>query len=140
MMPIAFVLLALLPLVGPEGVVSGDSTETRETGLVKRKVRSFLSDESSGGRGLHLGPFLPRVENVSSGSGPGGVLHFWTPNMAGTRFDIHGAASYSINRYQHYSAEVGLVPHMVARRVRLRLDVLRSVEGTRVQLKLRPSF
>lgn len=110
---IAFVLLVLLPLTSAqEPVVVSKPTEVREPGLVRRKVSAFLSDESAGGRGLHVGPFLPRVEHVSSGSGPGGVLHFWTPDIAGTSLDIHAAASYSTHRYQHYNVEVGLVPHM----------------------------
>ncbi len=102
---IAFVMLALLPL-------TTKSTEAPQPGLVKRVASSFLSDKNSGKRGLHLGPFFPRVENVSSGSGPGAVLHFWTPDIGGTRLDIHAAASYSIYGYQHYNAEVGLIPYI----------------------------
>ena len=49
--------------------------------MVKRKVRDFLSDDLSGKRGLHVGPFFPQP-----------------------LISIHG--------YQHYNAEIGLVPHM----------------------------
>jgi hypothetical protein len=86
--------------------------EPQRPGLVKRAVRSFLSDdEAGGGRGLHVGPFFPRVEIVSSGSGLAPMVHFWAPDIGSTRLDIHASAAYSVHRYQYYDLQVGRVPH-----------------------------
>jgi hypothetical protein len=97
---------------GMAAVDADDQQEPRRPGLVKRAIRSFLSDdEAGGGRGLHLGPFAPRIDIVSSGGGPAPLLHFWAPDIGGTPFDVHASASYSIYRYQYYDLQVGLVPH-----------------------------
>lgn len=107
-----FVLAVLMAAMAPTRQVPAvEPAVVQEAGFFKRKVRAFLTDEPAGGRGFHLGPFIPRVEVVSSGGGPAGVLHFWTPDIGGTGLDIHAAASYSIYKYQHYNAEIGLVPH-----------------------------
>ena len=81
-------------------------------GLVKRSVRSFLSDDETGdGGGLHVGPFFPRIEIVSSGAGLAPMVHFWAPDIGGTRLDVHASAAYSIYSYQYYDLQVGRVPH-----------------------------
>jgi len=79
---------------------------------VKRSVRSFLSDDETGdGGGLHVGPFFPRIEIVSSGAGLAPMIHFWAPDLGGTRLDVHASAAYSIRSYQYYDLQVGRVPH-----------------------------
>ena len=86
--------------------------EPQRPGLVERTVTSFWTDDEPGaGRGIHLGPFFPRVEVVSSGGGLAPMLHFWAPDIGGTPLDIHASASYSIYTYQYYDLQVGLVPH-----------------------------
>jgi Omp85 superfamily domain len=81
-------------------------------GFIKRRVRSFLSDDDpNDDRGLHFGPFRPRVEILSSGSRPGPMLHFWAHDIGGTAFDVHASGSYSIYGYQYYDLQMGLVPH-----------------------------
>ncbi|MEO8358516.1 MAG: BamA/TamA family outer membrane protein [Vicinamibacteria bacterium] len=84
-----------------------------ETGnLARRSLRSFLRDDESGdGRGIHAGPFLPRVAVLSSGGGPSPVLHLWAPDIGGTPLDFHASAAYSIYKYQYYDMQVGLLPH-----------------------------
>jgi len=112
MMLVPFVLTALLSALSPaDPAATPQPSKVGEPGLVQRRLRAFLADGEGGGRGIHWGPFVPRIEVVSSGGGPGGVLHFWAPDIAATSFDIHAAASYSIYRYQHYDVQIGLVPH-----------------------------
>ena len=90
-----------------------DQQAPRRPGLVTRTVRSFLSDDEAGaGRGLHVGPFFPRIEIVTSGAGLAPMVHFWTPDIGGTRLDVHASAAYSIYRYQYYDLQVGRVPHV----------------------------
>jgi len=111
--PLLLAIGALI-FVGPaEGASARDEpAEARPPGWVTRKVRAFLSDvEKDGKRGLRFGPFTPRVEAVSSGGGFAAGLHFWTPDIGGSGFDIHAAAAYSIYHYQHYDLQVGLLPH-----------------------------
>ena len=110
---IAAVLAALWTVLAPAySFAADDQQEPHRPGLVKRTVGSFLSDDGAGeGRGLHLGPFAPRIEIVSSGGGPAPMLHFWAPDIGGTPFDVHASASYSVFKYQYYDLQVGLVPH-----------------------------
>jgi hypothetical protein len=61
---------------------------------------------------VHLGPFYPRVEIVTSGAGLAPMVHFWAPDIGGTRLDVHASAAYSIYRYQYYDLQVGRVPHV----------------------------
>jgi outer membrane protein assembly factor BamA len=89
----------------------GDPQGPPRPGLVKRAIESFFSDNKKEGPGLHFGPFAPRVVVVSSGAGPAPMLHFWAPDIGGTRLDIHASASYSIFKYQYYDLQVGLVPN-----------------------------
>ena len=109
---IAALLAALWVVLAPAHSFADDQEEPHHPGWVKRRVHSFLGDEDAGdGRGLHLGPFAPRIEIVSSGAGPAPMLHFWAPDIGGTPLDIHVSASYSIFNYQYYDMQVGLVPH-----------------------------
>jgi hypothetical protein len=104
-------LAALWSVLAPAYSVAADPPEPKRPGLVKRTIRSFLSDDGTGGPGLHFGPFIPRIEVVSSGAGPAPMLHFWAPDIGGTPFDVHASASYSIYKYQYYDLQLGLVPH-----------------------------
>jgi hypothetical protein len=113
----AAVLAALWTVLAPAYSFAVDGQqdvqpEAQRPGLVKRAVVSFLSDDDTGdGRGLHFGPFFPRVELLSSGGGLAPMLHFWAPDIGGTPIDIHASAAYSIYKYQYYDVQVGLVPH-----------------------------
>lgn len=104
---LAVVLAAAVPLaVAPEPAAE-------RPGLLKRAVVSFLSDDETGeSRGVHLGPFIPRLDIVSSGGGLAPMLHFWAPDIGGTRLDFHASAAYSIYRYQYYDVQAGRVPHV----------------------------
>lgn len=109
---IAAGLAAALTVLASADSFATDQQEPDRPALVKRMVRSFLSDdETEGGRGLHFGPFAPRFEIVSSGAGPAPMLHFWAPDIEGSAFDVHASASYSTTRYQYYDLQVGLTPH-----------------------------
>lgn len=113
----AFTLCLLL---APMPVLGQDESPDERPGLIRRSIRHFLKDDETGdGRGVHWGPFAPRVAVPSSGGGPGPVLHFWAPNIGETSFDIHAAATYSIYKYRYYDLELGLVPHVDERLPRI---------------------
>lgn len=101
------------PSPSPSPAATPQVEEIPEGGLIGRSARSYLNDDESEGkgRGIHYGPFAPRVEILSSGGGPAGILHFWTPNIGGSPFDIHATAAYSIYKYQYYDTQIGLLPH-----------------------------
>jgi len=118
---IAVVLAALWTVLAPACSFAADQEEPPRPGWVKRTVRSFLSDDEAGGgrSGLHLGPFYPRIEIVSSGATPAPMLRFWARDIGGSPFDVHASASYSIPQYEYYDLQVGLVPHEGERLPRL---------------------
>lgn len=112
----ATALIALGIVLGPtSGTAEGDPVEPSRPGLIKRSLASFLTDDDGkkgkDARGLHLGPFAPRVDIVSSGAGPAPILHFWAPDIGSTPIDLHASASYSTHKYLYYDAQFGLVPH-----------------------------
>jgi hypothetical protein len=96
----------------PQVAADQQQQEAHRPGLVKRAIRSFLSDDATrSGRGLHLGPFFPQIDVVSSGGGLAPLLQFWVPDIGETPLDVQASASYSIYSYQYYDLQVGLVPH-----------------------------
>jgi hypothetical protein len=110
----AVVLTALAAVVAAAvSFAAEDPQPAARPGLLKRAVTSFLADDETGdGRGVHLGPFAPRVELLSTGSGLAPMLHFWAPDIGGTPLDVHASAAYSMWGYQYYDAQLGLVPHV----------------------------
>jgi hypothetical protein len=80
---------------------------------LKAWIRSQLEDDetSHDHTGLHFGPWYPRVEIVSSGAGPGPMLHFWKPDIGGSPIGFHASGQYSIYNYQYYDAQFGAIPH-----------------------------
>ncbi len=92
---------------------AADDQGSQGPGLVKRALAAFLRDDEAGAvRGPHLGPLVGSVEVVSAGAGLAPMLHFWAPDIGGTRLALHASAAYSMYGYQYYDAQVGLVPHV----------------------------
>jgi len=112
--------LPLLCFSVAEAVQDQPASDERP-GLLRRKLDGFLKDDESsdGGRGVHVGPLLPRLVILSSGGGPGPVLHFWAPDLGDSAFDVHASAGISIHAYRYYDAQVGLVPHVGSRLPRI---------------------
>jgi Omp85 superfamily domain len=54
--------------------------------------------------------FYPRIAWPSRGSGAAVGARYWQPDLWGP-LDVAGAAFYSVNNYQHYDIQVGLLPH-----------------------------
>lgn len=109
---IAAALAASWILLAPASSFADDQEKPHRRALLKRAVRSLLSDdEALGSRGLHLGPLAPRIEILSTGSGLTPMLHFWAPDIGGTPVDVHALAPYSIYKYRYYDLQVGLMPH-----------------------------
>jgi hypothetical protein len=78
-------------------VAADDQQKPSRLGFLKQAIRAFLSDdETEGSLGLRVGPFVPRVDIVTSGGGPAPLYHFWMPAIGRTPLDIHASASLSI--------------------------------------------
>lgn len=90
---------------------SVDGEDGSHDGRVRRALRHFLSDDDTGsGRGIHWGPFYPRVAILSAGSGLGPALHLWGSDIHGTPLDFHASAAYSFFKYSYLDAQFGLLP------------------------------
>jgi Omp85 superfamily domain len=86
--------------------------QPKRPSLLKRRLHKFFEDDDSAStRGVHWGPFAPRMDVVSSGSGIGPTLHFWLPDIGNSPISFHASAHYSILKYQYYDVQLGLVPH-----------------------------
>ncbi len=82
-------------------------------GFFKKTIRSILDDapKDPEKRGFGWGPFEPRLEVISAGSGPAPVLHLWARDLVGG-IDFHAAGAYSLYGYQFYTAQIGHVPYV----------------------------
>jgi hypothetical protein len=116
---IASALSVVLTPVASRAQDEAKEKETDRQGFFKRLLKDDDDDPDSKGRGIHWGPFAPRVGILSAGGGPGPTLHFWAPDLGSTKFDIHASAGYSIYKYQYYDLQLGLVPHIDERLPRI---------------------
>ena len=99
-------------LTAPSAVAFDDVVVPEHQGLIKRKFHEFMNDDADvNARGFRVGPFLPRIEILSSGAGPAPMLHLWAPDLGGSGLDFHASGAYSIYGYQYYDAQFGLIPH-----------------------------
>jgi hypothetical protein len=99
--------------IAPTAPATAAPTPASDEGFVKRTIRSILDDSKDPDkRGFGWGPFEPRLEVISAGSGPAPVLHFWAPDMGGSGIDFHAAGAYSLYGYQYYTAQIGRVPYV----------------------------
>jgi surface antigen Omp85-like protein len=58
----------------------------------------------------NLGGFYPRVGTIGWGSLVALGVRFWQPDWWG-KLDVHGAAFYSLRRFESYDLQVGFLPH-----------------------------
>ena len=99
-------------LTAPCAAAFDDVVVPEHQGLIKRKFHEFMNDDADvNARGFRVGPFLPRIEILSSGAGPAPMLHLWAPDLGGSGLDFHASGAYSIYGYQYYDAQFGLIPH-----------------------------
>jgi hypothetical protein len=111
---------ALCGMLTPVASLAQDEVkEPERQGFFKKLLKDSDDDPDSKGRGIHWGPFAPRVGILSAGGGPGPTLHFWAPDIGSTKFDLHASAAYSIYKYQYYDVQFGLVPHIDERLPRI---------------------
>jgi len=109
--PVAGLALSAL-LASPCVFALDDVVVAEHRGLIKRKFHAFMSDDTDANdRGFRVGPFQPGIGIVSSGAGPGPMLHLWAPDMGGSGLDLHASGAYTIYRYQYYDAQFGRIPH-----------------------------
>lgn len=99
--------------VEPPAVEAGAPDAPKRPGFVRRKLHAVFNDEDDDGtgRGLHWGPFAPRIDVSSAGSGLAPTMHFWLPDIGSSPVSFHASASYSLLKYAYIDAQFGLIPH-----------------------------
>jgi hypothetical protein len=91
--------------------------------FLERQILAFEKAERPSILDFNLGSFYPRIANVASGSRTALGVRFWRPDIGSSRVDVHGSAFFSLDGYEFYDLQAGLLPH------RGRKFPLRSTKG-----------
>jgi outer membrane protein assembly factor BamA len=76
----------------------------------EKYLYSFDQKGSNSFEDVNFWGFHPRVDWIARGSGAALGARYWNPDIIGP-VDLMGSAFYSWRRYQHYSFQMGLIPH-----------------------------
>jgi hypothetical protein len=79
--------------------------------FLERQILAFEKAERPSLLDLNVKGFYPRIRSLSSGSRLAPVLHFWQPDIEGSRVSVHSSAAYSIAGYELYDFQAGWLPH-----------------------------
>jgi hypothetical protein len=60
---------------------------------------------------LNLFGFYPRIQTIDHRSQWAPGVRLWRPEIAGSRFDLHGGAFWSFGGFQFYDLQAGVIPH-----------------------------
>src|SRR6185503_20357048 len=60
---------------------------------------------------FNLGAVYPRITNIDSGSKTALGVRLWRPDIGRSRVDLHGSAFFSVDGYEFYDVQAGLLPH-----------------------------
>jgi hypothetical protein len=81
------------------------------TGFLERQLLAIEKATRPSLLDLNLAGFYPRGANVGSGAEWGLGTRFWQPDIGRSRVDVAGSVFYSINGYEFYDLQAGLLPH-----------------------------
>ena len=88
-----------------------DALRPPQTDFLERAALAVEKAERPNLQEWNVGGFYPRAQTIGWGSQLALGTRFWQPDLAGSRFDVHGAAFYSIRRYEAYHLQAGFLPH-----------------------------
>lgn len=80
-------------------------------GFVERQVLAIEKAERPSILDLNFHGFYPRVLGIARGSRVAGGVRYWRPDIAGSSFDVHGSAFFSLASYEYYDLQFGRIPH-----------------------------
>jgi hypothetical protein len=98
-------------------------------GFVERQILAFEKAERPSLFEFNLAGFYPRIQGIAKGSQNAIGVRLWRPNLGGSPLDLHASAFYSLNDYEFYDAQLGVIPGADARLEAASALPLRSTKG-----------
>jgi hypothetical protein len=78
---------------------------------LERKILQIEKAERPSLMQLNLFGLYPRGANVARGSQVAGGVRLWHPDIGTSPVDVHASGFLSLDRYEFFDAQVGLLPH-----------------------------
>ena len=82
-----------------------------EATFLEKQVLAFEKAERPPLTQWNLGGLYPRIQSIDHRSQYAAGLRLWRPELGDSRFDVSGSAFWSLQGFQYYDAQVGVVPH-----------------------------
>ncbi|HUG55343.1 MAG TPA: BamA/TamA family outer membrane protein [Vicinamibacteria bacterium] len=80
-------------------------------GFLERNLLAIEKAERPSVLDWNLGGFYPRVQNIARGSEVAAGVRLWKPDLGRTPLDLHASAFHSLNGYEFYDLQAGVLPH-----------------------------
>jgi hypothetical protein len=82
-----------------------------EATFLEKQLLAFEKAERPGITQWNLGGLYPRIQSIDHRSQYAAGLRLWRPDLGDSRFDLSGSAFWSLQGYQYYDTQVGVLPH-----------------------------
>ncbi len=79
--------------------------------FIEGQILAFEKAERPSIFALNLFGFYPRIQSVDHRSQYAGGVRLWRPDVGASRFDVSGSAFWSLQGYQYFDAQLGVLPH-----------------------------
>ena len=85
--------------------------EPYRPGLIERQVLAFEKAERPPITQLNLFGVYPRLQAIDHRSQSAAGVRLWRPDLGSSPLDLAGSAFWSIQGFQYYEAQLGMMPH-----------------------------
>lgn len=82
-----------------------------KAGFLERQILAFEKAERPAINRVNLFGFYPRIGAIDHRSQMAGGVRLWHPDIGDSRLDLSGSAFWSLDGYQFFSLQAGLLPH-----------------------------
>jgi hypothetical protein len=79
--------------------------------FLERNILAFEKAERPSILDFNVGGVYPRLGHIASGSRTAGGARLWHPDIGRSPLDVHGSAFFSLNGFEYYDLQLGLLPH-----------------------------
>lgn len=79
--------------------------------FLESQILAFEKAERPSIFAVNVGGLYPRIQSIDHRSQYAGGVRLWRPDLGGSRFDVSGSAFWSLQGYQYYDAQLGVLPH-----------------------------
>jgi surface antigen Omp85-like protein len=85
--------------------------EPYKPGFIDRQILAFEKAERPPITQINLFGLYPRIQTIDHRSQTAGGVRLWRPGVGGSALDLAGNAFWSLQGFQYYDAQAGVIPH-----------------------------